>query len=637
MQKRLITILVVAVVVAMVPASAFANCAAAVISKVAYGAAVATPPTVPQDPQVPNQAQAAGQIFYAAPATNPLLNREGRTERVADVLVWEDGQAGYTCFTTNNTVRLTYNASLTNPASVSAATTANFDVYDTAAPNGLVISAASTVGLAPGGTPQTVITVSVLQAGTVVAGSCNVSPAVAACATVKGSAFRIKNLRVDATAIATAGNVLVNVTNANGAMTGPFTAAGGNVVGVSTNTFGASVMSPAGGGIGTQNSGTGLGTQVTVTWGEAAGFPGALRVAGGTCNSATATADTCVSQVANDLATNATSVVYDVGTSLPSGVTVTWPTTLSTSNNNGTASLIMALRNTPTCSGPSAPCFAIYDTSKGDTGANASMPVVTANTSTPNGVAPVCGASPLPTCGSAAATSQVGVQIAATSGAGPVTLHVFMSPAESSGSTDDDVQAAAIPRYLSTNGVTTGGAATRNVFLTGTACTGTNAPPWFCIQSNLTAMLIPYATNLFGYQTGIVVSNTSAHGAAFSNTVTNKGGIKFYFFPTNGTPFVLNTDSTSGGVGNITGTRGLDSTGQLAAGGIFAASMNTLLTAAGQPANTSFDGYIIIVAGFQLAHGQVAVISPNGTAAYSNLLVIPGAGGARGVPETLTE
>jgi hypothetical protein len=616
MSKKWTTLLVVGVLAfALVPSAAWGVCKAQVITHLAYPGATAGPPPTNQDPIPPTAAQSATQITPTAAVAGGLnINNEGKTERVADVLVWDDGTApgATSCFNITNTIRLTYNALLTNPTSVSAATTANFDVFDSAGVGaGLVISASSTVGLAGGGTPQTVITVTPLQKGT---DTGDITTGAA------GSAFRIKNLRIDATGITAGGVVTVTVSQ----NTGLVPLGGINTVGTAKLTIsggaGAGTITPAGGciaavtgGSGLQNSGTGLTCAGSVNFTE--GFTGLYRVAGTACSGSASA--TCNSQVANDIATNATSFIFDQGTTLPSGVSMTWPATISTSNVQTTgAGLILTLRNTPTCSGPGSQCFAIYDTTKGDKGTAAALTLTTTLAgAAPNGV---------PTAGN----PTVGVNIAATSGAGAGTSHVFFGPSESAnaGCANDDVNAAAIPRYLNT-------------------CTGTTNPSrnivsgtFFTVVSNQTALMLPYATNLFGYQTGIVISNTSAHGAAFTAATAQKGGLKFYFFPTNGTAFTLNTDVTTGGVGNIAGTRGLDANGQLAGGGIFAGSLNALLTAAGQPAGTSFDGYVIVVAGFQFAHGQVAVISPNGTAAYSNLLVIQNSGGARnsGTPALVT-
>lgn len=617
MQKRLLTILVVALVFAMVPASAFADCAAAVVGKLAYGAA----PGTPGDPIPATAAQGGSLVNYTASAGLPLAV-EGKTERIADVLVWEDGAANYQCFKTNNNIRITFNAGITSSPSVTAPNVTYFDVYDTNQPNGLAITASTTQAQVPGGGTQTVVIVVVQQAGTYTAGQSNVSPLLGAAVAGAGSAFRIKNIRVDATSLLPVPtNATVNVTNSAGAMNTTagliFTGSAANVVGASRVSFTGASISAVGNGL--QNSGTGLSTAATFTFAENA--PGTAKQPAGSCNSQTLASDTCASQIANDIATGDTSFIFDAGTTLPSGVSVSWPTTITNSgepavaaSNNG---YILTLRNSPTCSGSGSQCFAIYDTTKGDTGGAATVTVSTTTGSTAANAAPTTNVNPT-----------MGVAIASTSGAGTVTLHGFFGPAESSGTgcANDDVQATAVPRYVNT-------------------CTGTTAPTrnlfsgnWFTVTSNATALLYPYVTNLFGYQTGIVVSNTGSAGASFTTSVGQKGGLKFYFFPTNGTAFTLNTDITTGGIGPVGGSsRGLDANGQLSSGGVFASSLNDLLKAAGQPTGTSFDGYIIVVAGFQFAHGQVAVISADGTAAYSTVAVIPNAGGVRAVPEGLLQ
>lgn len=605
MRNRLFTLVVAGIVaLALVPSAAWGVCQVQLVSSLGT------------DPAPPTAAQAASQIaFTAAPAGGASLNLEGRTERVSDVLIFDDGSAAATnCFQVNNSIRLTYNGTLTSPTSIASATTANFDVFDNAGSAGLVILASSTVGLAPGGLPQTVITITVQQGGTL--GNLTTG--------ATGSAVRVKNLRIDANglALATAPHTPATVTvTAATAGTLP-TAFTGQVGTANTTVTGGSI---AHAGSGTQSAGGGLTTSAEFTFGE--GFLHSLRVAGGTCNSTTVSSDTCVSGVANDIATNATSLIFDVGTTLPSSVSVTWPGTISTSASAAAGTgLILTLRNAPSCSGPGSPCFAIYDTTKGDATAAATLTVDTAAAAA--GVAAAaCGGTGQPACSAytGGPVPFVGVNIGSPSGAGTVKLHGFFGPGEA-GSGDDDVQAAAVPRYISTNTTATLPSTTRQIFANGT---------WFTINPTRTTLLFPYVTEVSGYETGIVVANTGLDTGVFGATSTGNqtGGITFYFFPTAGTPFTLNTDTTAGGT-VVTGARGLNSVGQVAAGGAFVCSLANLLKAANYTGAT-FDGYVIAVTGFNNAHGSEIIFNTVGNHSFAPANVLGKSGRNDGNAESL--
>ena len=118
-------------------------------------------------PTDPNGGPGTVQITASTAGTPAILARESRAERLSDVLIFDDtvgpGAGAGNCFVVGNTLRLTYNAALTLPASIASATSAFFDVYDSSGFSGLVVQASSTVGLSPGGAPQTVITLSVQQ------------------------------------------------------------------------------------------------------------------------------------------------------------------------------------------------------------------------------------------------------------------------------------------------------------------------------------------------------------------------------------------------------------------------------------------------------------------------------------------
>jgi hypothetical protein len=110
-----------------------------------------------------------------------------------------------------------------------------------------------------------------------------------------------------------------------------------------------------------QSSGKGLALPQTVALTE--GFGNAFRTKGGTCASRTIASDTCYSQVANDIATVATSLTFSV-TGIPSGVTVKFPSSMSTSAVDGADALAFGARSTTLDNGAAAGNLTVtYDTS----------------------------------------------------------------------------------------------------------------------------------------------------------------------------------------------------------------------------------------------------------------------------------
>ncbi len=390
------------------------------------------------------------------------VSQEGLTERVADVLINDDGVAP-NCFALSNFFRLQYSAVLRNPASFSTATLQNFDVYDSAGVGGMAINADSNQA-APAFT--TAIGITVVAAGT--PGNITTS--------ATGSAIRIKNLRFDATSLAAGAFVTVTVSGPPNALT----TATLNVGAVLKTASGATLAA----GSGTQSSGAAI-TNASFTFNE--NFNNAFRVAGGSCQ---AGGTTCRSGVAQDIATTATSLILDAGTSIPSGVTVTFPATISTSAIPaiGHAGVIFTSRTgAVTCSGP-APCSVLYDTTANDNLGTFSLGV--------EGAAVALGA---PTT---AVNPKVGIVIGATSGAGTATLHASLGPAVSAGSGADDVNASAVPRYLANNAA---GAPSRNLF----------SGPWFTvvnpIPTNPVLAYLPHVPYGSGFRTKITLVNASGN------------------------------------------------------------------------------------------------------------------------------
>jgi hypothetical protein len=151
----------------------------------------------------------------------------------------------------------------------------------------------------------------------------------------------------------------------------------------------------------------------------------------------------------------------------------------------------------------------------------------------------------------------------------------------------------------------------------------------FNINPGTTTLLIPFASTLSGYDTGIAIVNTTndpgiASTGLASAAVAQSGGIKFFFYPASGTPFNYTTSASSPGTGLTSGA--------LAAGRTYSVLLSELLNAAGAPKD--FAGHIFAVANFTNAHTQYFVT--NFTAFTNGALgLVMGAGGRAATPETL--
>src|SRR5437016_3193753 len=101
----------------LLPSAAVAGCHVQVVSSIS--------------PTDPNGGSGNGPITVNTTGAPANLNHEGLTERVSDVLIYDDNTIGTAnCFAPGNILRLTYNASLTLPTNITSATAAYFDVYD---------------------------------------------------------------------------------------------------------------------------------------------------------------------------------------------------------------------------------------------------------------------------------------------------------------------------------------------------------------------------------------------------------------------------------------------------------------------------------------------------------------------------
>jgi hypothetical protein len=361
-------------------------------------------------PTDPIGGSGTGPITVNVAGVPAELNAEGLTERVSDILIYDDNSIGTTnCFAVGNSLRLSYNAALTSPASITSANNANFDVFDSNGAVGLTINASSSQGFSANA-PQTVISISVLQGGTAATSAGGITST----GNGVGSAVRIKNLRLDATTLSVAGNTATATVSS--VIAGALPAATTVLVGTSTNT-----IAPGAGfvqqGSGTQSSNSTLNIPAILNFGE--GFGTAFRVGGSN-----------VSGVFGDIATNPTSLIFDLGTTIPQAVTVTFPSTINTSAAAGTGGIVFTLRSGGACVGP-ANCVAIYDTTaNGPAVSNLTITTALAPNSGANGALPA-----------------IGVFIPNPSGFGTATLGVSFGPGVSGGA-NDDVNANAIPRYL---------------------------------------------------------------------------------------------------------------------------------------------------------------------------------------------
>ncbi len=317
-------------------------------------------------PTDPSGGPGNSPLTVSTAGTPANLAIEGNVERLSDLLVFDDTTVAGNCFAVGNRISITYNVTLTAPASITAATPAYFDVYDNAGAGGLTIAASSISGLAPGGLPQTVISIAIQQGGT---------PATSAgglAASGVGSAVRIKNLRVNAGTLVAGANATASITALQG-LPGGVSA----IVGVAQNSLapGAGVTQT---GSGRQSAGATLDVPAILSFAE--NFGAAFRIGGPN-----------VSGVYADIPTTASTLSFDVGTALPWGVTLSFPSTIETSATAGAAGIIFRLRSGGNCNGP-LNCVAVYET-QANGAAPSTVTITTAATpnSGANGAPPAIG------------------------------------------------------------------------------------------------------------------------------------------------------------------------------------------------------------------------------------------------------
>ena len=681
MSKKWTTFLVAAVIGAMLlPAAAFANCRFQTVTTVTVPAGKdTTTPTYLGDPVpipvgdhitqiTPNGTGAAGEL---------LIDAEGVFERSNDILVTDDAVAPACFGTIGEVIQMSIGAVMTSPAPGAGVPTApaNLDVYDSNGINGLGVSATSSTAIGGGNTQQTIIQVQVTKAGT--AGDLTVGAA--------GAAFRVKNLRFNASTISgtdltftpslpanPAAALIVDATNADKL---------GNVqklMTTNTNNTGqfcnAGFVAPsANGGFGAQNAGGGLSNCGGIMPNVQETVSGTFRTAGGPCNTTQASAgsyatavsaDTCVSGVANDSATVATSITYAT-TGQPSAVTQTWPGTITTAGiSGGVANSFVTF--TATARGGSPLAFTgatgsgsqtvVYDTTTSGTAAAANgFTLETADNADPGTAVgnatvgttnPNCAVSGANVVSNNAVNNggvgtpcdnqpKVGVFVNNPSGNGRVTIFNELGRGVTSDFTGDDVAATGVfPAYS--------GSGRRVVRASGRTL--------YTITPIRTTMLFPYVvtSTAGGFNTGIAISNTCTDTGVFlkssgapttAPTCNNAAGITFFFDGVNqatGAPYAatLSTDLTLGGTAIPTAScplGNLDSNGRLRPGTTFACGAAQLLALiSGSPA--TFTGHVFAVEQAQGGHGFAVTFAAGGAPAGSaNAVVMESNSGTRGL------
>src|SRR5581483_1803555 len=392
------------------------------------------------------------------PPDGPTLNNEGLAERLADVLIFDSGVPP-NCLSAGNVITLTYGAPITVPASIAAGTlartAANFDAYDTGLALNFTAAALS----------STTIQLTITSSGA--SGDLTTGAA--------GSAVRIKNLRADVTAISGGLNVTVAVSTT---ATGTAPAAPTKNVGIIAATIQAVPGPFISSGSGTQNSNTTLANDALFRFTE--GFTGAFRAAG-------------TSRVLNDAPTTSTSLILDAGSSVPAGVTVTFPNSIIGSTSGG-AGVVFTLRSGGTCPGIT-PCAAIYDATTASA-ARSTITVVTAAS---------------PRTGANGSSPAIGVHVASPSGAGTVSLRAFFGPGAAAGAGNDDVNASAVPRYVASN---IAPAPTRLIFA---------ASNWFTITPSSPVAVL--STSQLSFSEQFVGTTSIAQPVILTNTSTLPLGI----------------------------------------------------------------------------------------------------------------
>jgi len=328
-------------------------------------------------------------------------------------------------------------------------------------------------------------------------------------------------------------------------------------------------------------------------------------------------------------------------TGIPSGVTVTFPSSMSTSAVDAADGLTVNSRagSTLTNSGAPGAVTVSYDTSANTAAVannfmveTADNPDVGTNIGTTAGTTnPNCKISGSPAVlgklnnGSLCDTNpKIGVKVGATSLSGTASLWWVFGPAQAGDTanfTGDDIAA---------NSVASGGLPPQ---YTGSGRVIVKGKSFFTITPTRTTLLFPFVSTKGGWNSGLSIANTALDTNVWAaNTTGQLGGVTLYFFGVNPDTGAAVTDSVNSDLTSSTGKdissacRGLDASGRVAAGTQTACVVKTLLgLLPTKPSN--FDGYVIAVTGFNFGHGFSVVLDGSG-APFSavNALVIGGNG-----------
>jgi len=542
-----------------------------------------------------NSAYANG---FGAPS---FLNNEGQKERPADIKI----TAGATnCFSSGNVISVTYSGILTSPTTLTNTSTNNIVITNpnSAADGALVLGVTTTSGISSSG-PQTVIQMTVLGATT--------DPA---------ASITLQNLRFDVTGlagtIAAPAHLNSFVSGSSAGLTGVASLQVGFVE--PTIDLTKSLVNE---GSGVQSASGPLAVQAAAKFSSAAGWPTSpFRVAiakpAYPTGCGPAPAVPCTDTV--DIPTTATSLVVDIE-NIPSGVTVTLPSTMSIFPGVGAAAPTWQwkLRTSVSAAGVAQ---GIYDTVVAPAGAAVATVIIKTGAAASDATAGSVGPPAV-----AATAITIGVEIGASSGNGTATLRVVFGPGQTAAFTGDDANAAAVPVY--TSFISTAGVGRE--IITDSVINPVNgidnAPTaFFVIQPTQSVILFQYATDKVGYQTGLAVTNTGNDSTIFK-TQGQTGPVIFYLFQTgSATPIIYQAKTADG--------TGLDAAGDLEPGSVFAVTLDELLTASGNGGLVGkFSGYIIALCEFDFGHGFDIVFNPNGVGTAVNALYL-GSSGRQDLP-----
>jgi hypothetical protein len=141
------------------------------------------------------------------------------------------------------------------------------------------------------------------------------------------------------------------------------------------------------------------------------------------------------------------------------------------------------------------------------------------------------------------------------------------------------------------------------------------------ITGGTTALLIPYASTLSGFDTALTISNTSKDPGATLLGIANAGApqtgtVTFYFFPSTPVTTTPTYTTTAGSPGS-----GLDASGNVVMGATYTVFVSQI-AAKTTPALTSFTGYIIVVTNFTNAHGIFVISNFTNLSLQSGLMPV---------------